>query len=316
MSLPDFFIIGAAKAGTTSLFALLERHPDIFMSTPKEPEFFARDDLYSKGLESYADLFEQALPGQTLGEASTIYSHAPFFGETAGRIAQHVPQARFVYVMREPVGRAYSYYTQIVKNYQNGTKDYSVNRSFEEFVIPERHATAAPRDKVFAPFNAHLPDSPELCLAGSDYVLQIEAYLAHFPPERFLFLLFEDFREDRVGTLRKITDFLGLAPLPDDVFADNSTTRNVSRKYFDQAGSTARVVGLKRKFGPLWALKSLFPKRLRSALRKGVAKGGGGAHQPPPMAPATRQMLAARFNAQRPRLRELTGLTFETWDKG
>ena len=72
MSLPDFFIIGAAKAGTTSLFALLERHPDIFMSTPKEPEFFARDDLYSKGLESYADLFEQALPGQILGEASTI----------------------------------------------------------------------------------------------------------------------------------------------------------------------------------------------------------------------------------------------------
>ena len=77
MRLPDFVLIGAAKAGTTSLYALLDRHPDIFMPKVKEPEFFARDDRYAEGIESYAAAFAAAAPGQIAGEASTIHSLSP-----------------------------------------------------------------------------------------------------------------------------------------------------------------------------------------------------------------------------------------------
>ena len=93
MTLPDFIIIGAAKAGTTSLYAMLDRHPDIFMPRQKEPEFFARDDLYAQGLDSYAENFAGAKPGQVVGEASTLYSLSPLFGQTAARIKEHLPES-------------------------------------------------------------------------------------------------------------------------------------------------------------------------------------------------------------------------------
>ena len=74
MALPDFFVIGAAKAGTTSLYALLDQHPDIFMPEVKEPEFFARDDLYDTGagLKAYESTYDAAGHGQLIGEASTL----------------------------------------------------------------------------------------------------------------------------------------------------------------------------------------------------------------------------------------------------
>ena len=220
MRLPSFFVIGAAKAGTTSLHALLDRHPGLFMPKIKEPEFFARDDLYDQGLPSYAEKFAAACSDQTIGEASTIYTLAPLFPKTAMRIKTHVPDAKLIYVMRQPVDRAYSFYIQIVKNYQNATRDYAVHRSFEDFILPERHAQAAPRDQAISTQNEHLPDVPELCLAGSDYVTQVQAYLDYFPRESMLFLKFEDFVADRPDIVRKVTDFLDVDPLSDAIFEE------------------------------------------------------------------------------------------------
>ena len=315
MSLPDFIIIGAAKAGTTSLYALLDRHPDIFMCNPKEPEFFARDEHFAKGLDSYEALFEGAGPGQCLGEASTLYSHSPFFPDTAARIRAHVPDAKIIYVLRHPVDRAYSYYTQIIKNYQNDTKDYAVHRSFEEFVLPEARAGAAPRDKVFASYNAHLSDDPELCLSGSDYVMQAQAYLDVFPRGQILFMTFEAFRQDRRSALRQITDFLGLEALPDGVFQEASTTQNVSRDYFEQVEKTRRIQSLKRRFSWVWGLRNLLPKGMRHKMRQAAATSGEAdpSHMPAPMLPATRDMLEARFAAQVPALSDLTGLDLSVW---
>ncbi len=319
MSLPAFFVIGAAKAGTTSLYALLDRHPDIFMPAVKEPEFFARDDHYSTGIEAYAARFSAAAPGQIVGEASTIYSLWPLFDKTAERIAAHVPQAKLIYVMRQPVARAYSFYGQLIKNYQNVTRDAQVHRSFEEFVIPERHASAAPRAQVLSQANAHLPDTPELCLAGSEYVQQIEAYLAHFDRSQMLFLTFEDFVRDRPGTLRLITNFLGLEPLSEAAFADEDTTRNVAQTHFDAMGEKQAVAQIRARAGGAWNARRIVPPALRRRLRGwilGNRSGEARAHVPPPMEPQTRQMLEARFAAQLPRLRELTGLDFDDWGLG
>jgi hypothetical protein len=315
MTLPSFFVIGAAKAGTTSLYALLDRHPDIFMPEIKEPEFFARDDLYARGITEYEAKFDAAKPGQVVGEASTIYTLAPLFPKTAERVRAHVPDAKLIYVMRQPVDRAYSFYVQIVKTYQNGTRDYAVHRSFEEFTDPAAHARAAPRAQAISPINDHLPDVPELCLAGSDYLAQIEAWLEHFPREAMLFLKFEDFVRDRRGTTRKVTDFLGLDPLADAVFDEASVTRNISKTHFDKLEQTARLQGLNRRFGPVWGLRQLLPVSLRRRLRDRALKRvpRTAVHEPPAMKPQTRAALQARFSGQFDRLEKLTGLSFDDW---
>lgn len=314
LRLPDFFIIGAAKAGTTSLYDMLARHPGIFLPARKEPEFFARDDLYAEGLENYAWLFEPARPDQLAGEGSTLYSLSPFFPETAARIARHVPRARFVYVLRQPVDRAYSFYVQLVKNYQNATGDHVVHRRFEDFVLPECHAKAAPRTKALAPFNRHFPDTPELCLAGSDYPAQIRAFLAHVPRDRMLFLKFEDFRRDKAAAMGRVCDFLGL-PRTQDHPAE-AGRRNVSRDHFDRLGERLAIDALRDGAGPLWKLRGMLPPSLRQRLRQRMlakAPQGEKPHEPPAMLPETRALLERRFGAQIPELTRLTGLDLSEW---
>ena len=315
MRLPDFVVIGAAKAGTTSLYALLDRHPDIFMPEVKEPEFFARDDLYAAGPDGYAAAFAAAGPDQLVGEASTIYTLAPFFPETAARLAAHMPQAKLIYVMRQPVARAYSFYVQIIKNYQNVTGDASVHRSFEAFIDPDLPRDGASRDKVFSLANAHLPDAADLCLAGSEYVQQIETYLAHFPRDQILFLKFEDFVQDRPGTLGQITDFLGVDPLEAAVFAQAGVTQNVAEDHFRDWGDRISVDRMRGKARGIWALRRLLPEGLRQMLKRRMLRyqPQTRSHVPPPMLPETRARLTARFAPQIPRLKALTGLDLDDW---
>lgn len=313
MRLPDFVVIGAAKSGTTSLYALLDRHPGVFMPNPKELEFFARDDLYAKGIDSYTGFFAEAGPDQLVGEASTIYTLAPLFPDTAARLAEHAPGARLIYMMRQPVERAYSFYVQLIKTYQNSTRDLTVPGSFEDFIDPGRASGA--QGKVLTGFNAHLPDMPELCLAGSDYVLQIETWLAHFPRDQMLFLKFEDFVADRPAAMRQITDFLGLPPLAGAIFDEKGVTRNIAADHFSEMTDRRAVEDVKRRAGGLWGLRRLLPAPLRKVLRARVARTrpADSSHIPPKMEPATRAQLTERFRAQEARLMELTGLSFEDW---
>ena len=108
--LPDFLIIGAAKSATTTLYEYLTRQQAIFMSPEKEPCYFSHDDVYAKGEDWYRSLFAGARDDQICGEASTTYSRWPQYPHAAERIARAIPQARFIYVMRHPVERIYSFY--------------------------------------------------------------------------------------------------------------------------------------------------------------------------------------------------------------
>jgi hypothetical protein len=85
MSRPDFLIIGAMKSGTSTLAAQLSEQAGIFMTTPKEPNFFSDDDVYAQGLPWYAALFDAAEPGDIKGEASTHYTKRPTYPETLAR---------------------------------------------------------------------------------------------------------------------------------------------------------------------------------------------------------------------------------------
>lgn len=314
MRLPDFFIIGAAKAGTTSLYKALSQHPELFFSSPKEPEFFARDDLYNDGLEGYRQLFEKASPHQKVGEASTLYSLTPHFPRTAERIRTHVPDAKFIYVMRQPVERAYSYYVQILKNYRNATGDREIHRSFEDCILPDRHARACNRDKVFADFDAHLPDVPELMLSGSEYVLQIQSYLEHFNRDQILFLKFEDYRTRPESVLQQITNFIGVSPVDMSGLKEGDLKTNVAKDFYRSRAENAAVEDIGKRFGLLWKAKALLPGTLRARARKSlIAKLAPDPVTPPPMEKATREMLTQRFTQQYEALSHLTGLDLSDW---
>jgi hypothetical protein len=285
------------------------------MPRQKEPEFFARDELFAQGLEHYARHFEAAQPGQLVGEASTLYSLSPFFPETAARIHATVPGAKLIYVLREPVSRAYSYYGQVVKGYQNETKDYRVNRTFDQFLAPDR-SRVADRSLVFGPANAHLPDVPELVLAGSDCPMQIRAYLKHFPRDQMLFLTFDDFVADQAAFAGKVTTFLGLDPLLEHALARQTGRQNVAEDHFRDVVRTMRADGLRQRLGPIWGLRHLVPKAQRRRLLGGKSGQPDQQMRPAPMRPETQAALAARFAAQRPEVEVLTGLDLSSWDRG
>ena len=107
---PDFIIIGAMKCATTSLHDQLAAHPGIHMSVPKEPNFFSDAEQWGRGLDWYWDLFAGAKDGDLCGESSTHYTKLPKHDKVIDRLAEHVPDAKFVYVMRHPIDRLVSHY--------------------------------------------------------------------------------------------------------------------------------------------------------------------------------------------------------------
>lgn len=110
MSLPDFLIVGAMKCGTTTLAAQLAAQDGIFMTTPKEPNFFSDDTVWAKGEAWYRGLFVAAPRGALKGEASTHYTKLPTHPRTLERMAGMLDAPRIVYMIRNPVDRAVSHY--------------------------------------------------------------------------------------------------------------------------------------------------------------------------------------------------------------
>ena len=96
---PDYVLIGAMKCGTSTLAAQLGAQPGIFMTEPKEPNFFSDDANFAKGTDWYASLFAGAAGEDLTGEASTHYTKRPELPETVTRLKAHVPQAKLVYML-------------------------------------------------------------------------------------------------------------------------------------------------------------------------------------------------------------------------
>jgi hypothetical protein len=181
MTLPNFLIIGAMKAGTTSLYHYLKAHPEVFMPGVKELDFFVEDINWRRGFSWYMRQFAAAPPGATaIGEASTNYSKHPMHPGVAEKIARHLPAARIIYVLRHPVER-------IRSHYQHSMAIGREQRDFEEAVLNDpRYITC------------------------SLYACQIEQYLEHFEPEQLLILTSEDLRSRRAETIHRVFTFLGI----------------------------------------------------------------------------------------------------------
>ena len=167
--LPTFLVIGAMKSGTASLYRYLSAHPDVFTTTPKEPEFFSYS--WDRGLDWYRSLFAGSEGFDARGECSTGYSKAPFRAGVPQRVRQVVPDAKLLYVIRDPVERIRSHYVH----------EISKRREDEAFDDAIRHRSNY--------------------LDFTRYAYQLDLYLAHFPREQLLVLRTEDLRDGRDATL-------------------------------------------------------------------------------------------------------------------
>ena len=182
MTLPTFIVIGAMKAGTTSLWGYLGDHPDVFMSAEKEPEFFVEEKTWGRGRAWYESLFADGEADTARGEASTSYTKHPFFAGVPERMASVVPDARLVYVLRHPVERIVSQY---------------------------RHALRAGWERV--PLERALETNPQY-VDISSYASQLERYLGLFERSRILTVLADDLRADRHATMQRVFAFVGVDP--------------------------------------------------------------------------------------------------------
>jgi hypothetical protein len=195
---PDFFVIGHQKCGTTALYEMLRRHPQIFMPDVKEPRFFVpellRPDRRLSTLEGYLSLFAAARPDQLVGEASPQYIRSP----TAAReIVEMQPSARIIAVLREPASFLRSFHLQMVH------RDIEPQRDFRKALGLE----AARREGKRVPRGCRSVE-PLMYASHVKYVEQLRRYGAVVPPERMLVLIYDDYRRDNEATLRSVLRFL------------------------------------------------------------------------------------------------------------
>jgi hypothetical protein len=263
LRVPDFFIVGHAKSGTTALYEMLRRHPQIYMPASKEPWYLARElhdrppprpDGIARTLEEYLRLFADARPTQQIGEASPLYLWSPTAAEAIAKVA---PRARIIAILREPASFLRSLHLQFVETYVETESDFRRAISLED----ERRA-----GRQIPPYTYW----PQTLLYSEHvrYVEQLQRYRAAFAVEQMLVLVYEDFKRDNEATLRSVMRFLEVDDAaPVELIEANPTVAVRSQRVHElvHAVSVGRgpvSIAIKR------ALKALTPRGLRrSALR-------------------------------------------------
>jgi hypothetical protein len=276
-ALPNLLVIGAPKCGTTSLHYYLGLHPEVYMSTPKELNFFQDPDCLDK-LDLYASLFDKRSPVR--GESTANYTRHPMIPGIPERISAALPDVKLIYVVREPVQRAVAHFVEAATY-------GSERRTFEEAF-------------------ADLDDPYNLYVATSRYASQIERFLECFSPDDLLIVDHTDLRHRRAETMQQIFRFVGV----DDRFTsrDFDRTLNLTGKK-RTLGAAGRWI---RQTPPARAAVRL-PPRFREPLLRPVRRMLSDPVEIPSPDSRLRERLAHALEDEVSRLRELTGKPFAGW---
>lgn len=197
--LPDFIIIGAMKSATSTLHKQLSVQPGIFMSTPKEPNFFSDEPIYRRGLDWYRGLFSAAQDDTICGESSTHYTKLPDYPETVQRLKNAIHNPKLIYVMRHPVDRLISHY---MHQWSEGVINCDINKAID------RH--------------------PEL-ISYSCYGKQMAPFVEAFGEEALMPLFFNDLRFSPQVSLEAIGKFIGVSDSSSLNWDEQSGRNNVSK---------------------------------------------------------------------------------------
>jgi Sulfotransferase domain len=221
---PDFLILGAQKAGTSSLEFFLSQHPRIRCAGKKEVGFFSRDSMYNQGAAWYARQFP---PRRRLGlrffEATPEYLYYPFVAE---RIARFNPRMKLIVMLRNPVERAFSAWNMFRQMHADAVIR---DRTIADYIADANPEAREPilgllGRKEFPGFDSCVEEEMKLLREGTArelepsfvrrglYQEQLERFYEHFPPESIFILESAELKRDRAGAVNRVLAFLGLLP--------------------------------------------------------------------------------------------------------
>lgn len=275
-ALPNLLIVGAAKCGTTTLHAWLDEHPDVSMAALKELRFFS-DPTHRDWQAAYEAQFDASAPVR--GESSTMYTRAPAVPGVPGRMEALVPQARLVYLVRDPVARALASYAE---ERFHGLEPRSVDEAF---------------DDLEDPYNPYV--------SASRYAEQLMPFLDVYPREQVVVLTVDQLDREPASTMQKLFEFVGVDPRHP---VDTARRHNERSSKYEYAGMAAR---LRRSRAAELVRRLPGPSRgvVQSSARRLLSRP----LPRPELSPALEARLRAALRPDALAFRDLTGLELAEW---
>lgn len=276
--LPDFLLVGAMKAGTTTLYFDLAMHESIYLPDVKEPHALCYEDIvYDTKLVKYSSLFKEASVNQLCGEGSTGYTKMPTIEGVASRARRILGSSlKVIYIVREPI---------------------------ERIVSQHRH------ESMFgeAPFDIEAAlEKDQRFLHYSRYAWQLDPWIETFGKDSIHIVVFEQYIKDRNREVDKIFKFLGVGPINRSI--DGSVIYNKSDEKPVPKGIFALVQrsGLYRK-----VIRPMLPHRTRRALCKYLPKARS---KPAPPSPQVVSRLLDRLQHDMERIQRILNYDRPVWD--
>ena len=277
--LPNFLVIGAMKAGTTSLYHYLREHPQVFMPSVKELDYFAREPASGRGIDWYRRQFAPAPAEATaVGEASTLYAKHPLFPGVPERIADSIPDAKLIYLVRDPIERIRSHY------------QHQVALGAERAPLDE----AVFRDPIY--------------IDTSRYAMQIDRYLEVFARDQLLVVTSERLLGEREAAVRDVYAFVGVD--------QNHVPTNLDREFYRSADRATHSPlawrirrSLKHRFPSLKRAKEL----VDAPLLRWRNRSGAAAEDAFVVTDEVRERITRLLEEDVRHLRDYLGLGFDGW---
>jgi hypothetical protein len=300
VTMPNFIIIGAAKAGTTALYHYLKQHPQIFLPKEQEPNFFAFETRSTSfrgpggsdveesaitNLEDYRSIFAPARTEIALGEISPLYLYLP---GTAENIQRYVPKIKLCALLRNPVDRAFSAYMHARREGREPLEDFAAALTAEQSRIDENWGMIWRYTDM------------------GRYVKQLEQYYQQFDDSHIKVFLYEDLQADAVAVCQQISAFVGadssFVPRVDVQYNISGLPRSTLVRHLLERSHVVKTMG--RRLAPVIGDARL--RRLQASLQE---KNVRRQH----MNPQLRRVLVEQFTDEICRLESLIGRDLSIW---
>lgn len=289
--LPNFLVIGAMKAATTSLHRYLDEHSEIAMAQAKEVNFFTPQVSARRDETWYRAHFPVGAP--MIGESSPSYTVHPFVRGVPERAAALIPDARLIYLVRDPIERLRSHYVHRVAAGQEDRTFDAVVASLEDELSDAQHQ------------QARLVDVSGY-LTRSMYFRQVSRWLECFSAAQLMIVSQEDLGANRAGVLREVFEFLGVDPdftSPGFVEQHNTSGR---KRAVGRFGGAVRTPGARRMVAAL-------PPRIRGPLVDAFIRAFDSPVETPALSPRQRARITELLRNDVEALRRHTGRGFASW---